>query len=337
MGAPMNMGIIGCGDFLRWMAPAIKKSSRVAVKSLFDPARERSAKFADELGGTAVASADAIMNDPSIDIVCLFVPPWLRRPLAEEAARAGKHILATKPLAASIEDAEAMVKACSKVRMGVIYGRSGDGFSVMTHDLFASDEIGRLALYRQDWLHHYPQWNTWALDPVKNGGPFMDAMIHNLNLARYLMDRPVSGATFFSDNLAHPGLTCADTEAMKVDFAGGGTAYLFITWAADLEVRSTDGNDREHIDVFYMVTDKGYRLTKEWRKEGATLIASREGKTKSWTAKPPAGTLFDRFAEAVEQNSALPGDIVSAEMAAEDIRMLRTLEKQPGSRVPWNP
>jgi hypothetical protein len=120
---------------------------------------------------------------------------------------------------------------------------------------------------------------------------------------------------------------------MKVDFAGGGCAYLFITWAADLAVHSTDGNNREHIDVFYMVTDQGWRLTKEWRKEGPTLAASRSGQTKTWVAKPLGGSVFDRFAEAVAKDAALPEDIVDVQMAAEDIRLLRTVEKCPGSRV----
>ncbi len=100
-------------------------------------------------------------------------------------------------------------------------------------------------------------------------------MIHNLNLSRYLMGRPVTGATFFSEKLAHPNLTCADTEALKLQFAGNGSALLFITWAADLAVFSTDGNDREHIDIFYLVTDQGWRITKEWGEGGAQIAASR--------------------------------------------------------------
>jgi len=329
----MQLGIIGCGDFLRWTAPGIKQSTLVKTRWLFDPAKERAAKYAQELGGSVAASAEAIFADPQIDIVCLFVPPWLRRPLAEKAAAAGKHILATKPIAASAEDAQAMVRAAAKVRCGILYGRSGDGFAHTTRQVLASGEIGKLALYRQDWLHHYPQWNNWALDPVKNGGPFMDAMIHNLNLARYLMGRPMTAATFFSDKLAHPALTCADTESMKVDFAGNGCAYIFITWAADLAVHSTDGNNREHIDIFYMVTDQGWRLTKEWKPEGPTLIASRDGKTKTWVAKSLGASVFDRFVQSVTTNSALPEDIIDAQMAAEDVCLLRTLEKQIGVRV----
>jgi hypothetical protein len=83
------------------------------------------------------------------------------------------------------------------------------------------------------YLHHDPQWNTWALDRDKNGGPFMDAMVHNLNIARYLMGRPMTACTFFSDSHAHQ-LPCADTEAMKCDFADNG-ATLFDAFAAAVQ------------------------------------------------------------------------------------------------------
>jgi predicted dehydrogenase len=327
-----QMGILGCGDFLRWMAPAIKGSQNVSVRWLFDPMQERAARYTAELGGQVAGSHAEIFSDPKVDIVCLFVPPWLRTDLWIQAAQAGKHILATKPLVASISDCERITALGNPTRCGVLYGRSGDGWSVALKRLLDSGEIGKLALYRQDWLHHYPQWNTWALDPSKNGGPFMDAMIHNLNLSRYLMGRPIVEATFFSEKLSHPDLACADTETMKITFAGNGSALLFITWAADLAVYSTDGNNREHIDIFYLITDQGWRITKEWTTNGAQIIASRAGVKQTWQSENLGGSVFDRFVKALDSGSELPEDIVSVEMAIEDIRLLRTLEGQPGEK-----
>ena len=155
----------------------------------------------------------------------------------------------------------------------------------------------------------------------------MDAMIHNLNLARYLMDRPITQAAFFSETLSHPGLTCADTQTLRLEFAENGSALLFITWAADLAVYSTDGNNREHIHIFYLITDQGWRITKEWGDDGARIVASRGGYSKKLAGRRAGGSVFDRFAAAVQSGEALPEDIVSVEMAAEDIRLLRSLEK----------
>jgi predicted dehydrogenase len=322
----MKLGIFGCGDFLRCQESGLNKSERVTVHSLYDPDAARAQDYAQRVGGSAVATGDEIFADAEVDAVLLFVPPQVRLGLMEKAAAAGKHILTTKPLAPHVPECDAMRRAVDgKVRCGVMYGRTGNAAIETLSAALKSGRFGRLALYRQDWLHHYPQWNNWALDPEKNGGPFMDAMIHNLNAARYLMDSPAERAVFFGESLAHD-LPCNDTESMRVAFASGGVADLFITWAADLGVESTEGNYREHIDLNYMVTDQAWHITQgdgEW-------IFSKDGKKEAVSVQPLPSTVFDRFADAVEADTDLPRDIVSLASASEDIRILRSAAAQPG-------
>ena len=136
------------------------------------------------------------------------------------------------------------------------------------------------------------------------------------------MGRPVERTAFFSDRLAHPDMKCADTEAMIVNFAGGGLANLFITWAADLATHSREGNDREHIDLFYLVTDKGWRLTKEWRTEGLVIVASREGKEEVIACPPVTETIYDAFAAHVD-GAPFPRVFASLDDATRDITLVR--------------
>ncbi len=334
MAEKMKMGVLGCGDFLRWQAGDIEKSSLIEVTKLYDPDTARAGKFAEQLKGQIASSGDEVIEDAETDIVCLFVPPWARKDLILKAAQAGKQIITTKPLGPSVAECAEMVEAVDgKVAAGVVYRRTGNTVTETYRDLFDSGEIGRLALYRQDWIHHYPQWNTWALDPSKNGGPFMDAMIHNQNIARYLMARPATHCTFFSDSHAHT-LQCADTEYMKLDFADRGTAHLLMTWAADLAVHSTEGNYREHIDHQYMITDKGWYVTEVRGENGLTINATRLGENKSWPIKKLPATVYDRFVEAVQSNGPLPRDLPSVLEAYEDIKLLRDAEQSIGSRMP---
>ena len=333
-----KMAILGCGDYLRWQADDIKATENLEVSYLFDPRKEQAEKFAAELGGQVVEDDSLIFNDPEIDIVALFVPPWIRRKLVERACAAGKHIFTTKPLASTVEECEVMVTAVEKAEVlcGLGYNRTANALIETYKTIFEDPEIGRLALYKQDWLHHYPQWNDWALDPEKNGGPFMDAMIHNQNTARYLMARPMTAATYFSDRHAHPDLKCADTEFMKLDFEDNGSAHLFITWAADLEVTSTTGNDREHIDINYMISEKGWRLTDEYGDNGQVIVASREGKKREFPVNSLPKNAYQQFVEALETGTPLPADIPNIQEALEDIKLLRLVEKQTGTRVAIN-
>jgi predicted dehydrogenase len=318
-----SIALFGCGDFLRWQADSLKNSKTVRVAALFDPDQTRAQKYANQFGCRVFADPDAIFADKSIDLVALFVPPWVRKGLFLKAA-AGKHIIATKPFGSTTADCQEMSAAAAQtgIKAGVIYSRTDDPFMEAARDLFCSGRLGRLALYKQDWIHAYPQWNNWATDPEKNGGPFMDAMIHNLNAACYLMDRPVGTTAFFSDRLAHPDLKCADTEAMIVNFAGGGVANLFITWAADLATHSREGNDREHIDLFYLVTDQGWRITKEWRDGRPVMIASREGKQEVIPCSPITPTPYDAFAAHVD-GAPFPRGLANLADATRDISLVR--------------
>jgi len=325
MSQKINIAVIGCGDFVqRWESSNIKPSKLVEVKKLFDLDLEQAKKLQAKIGGEVVDSDDKIFSDPDIDTVCLFIPPWVRKNLIKKAVDAGKNIITTKPLAPSIEDCEEILKIVdNKVLCGVFYGRTGNGDLLALKKVFESGEIGQLALYRQDWIHHYPSWNDWALDPEKNGGPFMDAMIHNMNLSKYLMGRKVINASFTSRKLAHPDFKCGDTEFMNLDFESNGMANLFITWAADLEVFDTSGNDREHIDLMYMVTDQAWYVTFEEIDGKMKIVAKKESDKKVFDIEAVDMTAYDAFATSVMNKTPLRSDIVSLEDAFEDIKLLK--------------
>lgn len=321
---PLGLGILGCGDFLRWNAEALQTSTRARVVALFDPAADRAARWAERLGCGARASAAEVIEDPAVDVVLAWMPPFVREDALRRAFAAGKAVLATKPLAhdeAACARIEAAARAAGRP-FGILYGRSGDVFVPALAALLRSGELGALALYRRDWQHAAPAWNTWATDPALNGGPFLDAMIHNLNAARHLMGRPVRQATFFGANLAHPQLRCADTETMLVEFERG-QALLFITWAADLAVHSTAGNDREHIDVHYLVTDQGWRLETAWTPAGPLVRASRGGTLREFPVKADPETVFDAFARHCRGEAPLLERLATPAEAAEDVRLIR--------------
>ena len=333
MNEPLRMGIIGCGDFLRLQEPAINKSQGIKVTALFDPAKDRSEKFAAQFLGSRVAgSPEEILDAADIDLVAIFVPPWLRKALVVHAAKNGKHIITTKPLASTIAECEEMAAAVKRagVRFGVIYNRTTSAKTETLKKIFAGGRYGKLALFKQDWIHHYPEWNTWALDPKKNGGPFMDAMIHNLNVVRFLMGRPATRGTFFSEKHAHPDLPCADTEFLKLDFIDNGSAHLFITWAADLRVDDKSGNYREHIDIWYGVTDQGWKIDEQSIDGAKKLMATRAGVIEEIPLEPITQTSYDAIAAGLPDQDGCFGTLSSLAEAAQDIRIIRLTGAQPG-------
>jgi len=312
-------GLIGCGDYLRWLLDDMNNSRRIKVKSTFDLDSSKAKLRAEQLNAKPVASAEEIFEDPEISVVYIFTPPWARYDLFKKAVENNKHIITTKPLANSIEEAEKLMNLVNgKVESAVHYGRTGNAGVEFLKDILDSGEIGRLALYKEDWFHHYPTWNNWATDKEKNGGPFMDAMIHNLNKARFLIDSPVKKLSFFSDNHAQK-LNCNDTEFMKVDFENGASAHLFITWAADLQVFNPAANEREHYGIEHYITDKGWYVQFQ-EKDGKEIVrAHKNDEVKEFEIKELKNTPYDQFIEDLETGKKPEPSI---EMAFEDIKFL---------------
>ncbi len=350
MAKTYNLGVLGCGDFLRTQADFLKAAPHIKVAKLFDTDKARAAKWAGAFNAQAAETVDAICDDPGIDIVGVWVPTFLHKDLILRAAKSGKHVIATKPLAPNIAECDEVIEAVrkAKVTAATIYMRTHNPAMETIKRILDSKEFGKLSLYRRDMVHHYPVWNNWATDPAKNGGPFMDAAIHLLNIGRYLMGgsaRPATSCTFFSDSLNKTQkIACPDTETLKIDFANGGCALLFITWAAELAVYSKEGNFREGIHISYMVTDQGWHISEvsapAANGENRPFIAvTKDGKRILYPVQPPPNA-FEGFAVTLETGAPLPSDLATISEAAQDIYIIETAAKNLAKRIdlklPWS-
>jgi predicted dehydrogenase len=324
----LRAGLLGAGDFARIQSPILRQSQRLRVEAVYDPNPEAARATAERLGARVVGSSDAIFRDASLEVVLIFTPPFTRRELVEAAVATGKRIITTKPLAPNLEDARAIAEAARDGRCLVIYKRTGNAQVQGLKKLLDSGEVGGLGLYRHDWIHHYPYWSPWSLDPQKNGGPLVDAMIHNLNTARFLAGREVVAYGYHGYRLAHD-FAIPDTELLILDFEGGATAHLSITWAADLAIYDRKANDRERIDINYVVTTKGWLVRFETRDGRPMISATRDGQVRLHPVQLPPLTLYDRWVEDLEAGRPVE---TSVQEACRDLELALLATANPSAR-----
>jgi glucose-fructose oxidoreductase len=65
---------------------------------------------------------DQIANNPDIDVVYVVLPPSMHREYVVRAARAGKDVWCEKPMAPTVKDCEAMIKACADNKKSLAIG-----------------------------------------------------------------------------------------------------------------------------------------------------------------------------------------------------------------------
>src|SRR5262249_8033542 len=91
---------------------------RVEVAYAFSPSVERRKKFREKFPAFPLCEKlETILDDKSVGAVLILTPPNTHLELVERFAIAGKHVLLEKPLEVSLERAERLVAAASKVKL----------------------------------------------------------------------------------------------------------------------------------------------------------------------------------------------------------------------------
>ncbi len=183
---------------------------------------------------------DALDAESDADGVVLATPHNLHRQGTELAAAAGRHMLVEKPMALTLEDADAMIAACDHAGTTLMVAESaryGEANRAI-HRVLEDGRIGRVLsgrMCRVGTGHHtyvYPGRRSWLAQPDKGGsGIWMLNGVHAMSTARMLLGeveriyaREVHSPLFESDLEA--------TVVALIDFDGGAT--LTMTVSAEL-------------------------------------------------------------------------------------------------------
>jgi predicted dehydrogenase len=135
---------------------------------------------------------EAVAEAPDVDVVSVVVANPLHREIVEGLLAAGKHVLCEKPMAPTVEDAEAMVAAAKasgrEAGIGFVFRRSPAIAAI--RDQVASGAIGRPLHFNG----HY--WCDYGVDPRApmswryKGGPGSGALSdigsHLIDLAEFV-------------------------------------------------------------------------------------------------------------------------------------------------------
>ncbi|MEJ8283758.1 MULTISPECIES: Gfo/Idh/MocA family protein [Curtobacterium] len=160
-----------------------------------DPERTESARAQY---GWQSASTDwrAVVADPDIDVVDIVSPGSSHVEIAIAALEAGKHVLCEKPLANTVEQAEAMTAAAAAARSHGVRAMVGFSYRRVPAIAFARQLVqdGRIgtvrqvrALYLQDWLADEDGPMTWRLDKEQAGsGALGDIGAHAIDLVEHV-------------------------------------------------------------------------------------------------------------------------------------------------------
>ena len=188
---PLRIGILGAANIARLFTRDVRGSADVEVVAVASRTEVTAARFAAETGiARHHASYEALLADPTVDIIYIPLPNSLHAPWAMAAAAAGKHVLCEKPLTLSAAEARAMFEAAR--RHGVMLLEAYPyWFQPQTGamlELLREGAIGQPRFVQASFGFTVPNpASNIRLDPALGGGALLDAGSYPLSLIRLVM------------------------------------------------------------------------------------------------------------------------------------------------------
>jgi predicted dehydrogenase len=230
-----HIAILGCGKVAHLHANAIQNLSNAKLDAVWSRTKKTAERFAEQHETKAFDSISEMVKQAKIDLAIVCTPHPFHREPAIEAARAGAHVLVEKPLASTLEDADAIIKACKNagVKLGVISQRRWYAPVMRIKKAIEAGKISRPVFgtvnmlgWRDKSYYDADAWRgTWKME---GGGVLVNQAPHQLDLLLWYMGE-VEEVYGLWKNLNHPYIEVEDTAVAIVKFKNGGIGNIIVS------------------------------------------------------------------------------------------------------------
>ncbi len=164
---PIRVGIVGLGRS-GWNihAHTLKDlPERFRVVAVTDPEPARREEARAELGCRVHRSFEALLDDAGVDLLVIASPNHLHTEHAIAALRAGRHVVAEKPFALCVEDADRMIDAAEEADriLCPFQNRRYEPHFEKVREVIDSGAIGRVVSIRLTWHQFTRRWDWQTL------------------------------------------------------------------------------------------------------------------------------------------------------------------------------
>jgi predicted dehydrogenase len=178
----LRAGIIGGGWIARVHVPAIDAAAGVELVAAADIDLARATAIAEPRGAQAYGSWEQMLARERLDVLWVCTPPLHHRDPAVAALAAGIHVYLEKPIARTMADAEAIVRAAE----------AGPGICVVGYQWHATELLdeAREALTGQAvgmllGRNYGPvAGRPWFMDQAQGGGQILERGSHHIDFQR---------------------------------------------------------------------------------------------------------------------------------------------------------
>lgn len=264
---PVGVGVVGCGFIAQnTHIPALLKCKDVRVEAVCDRngdlAKTAAAKFGIK---RAYSDLDEMLSKEGLQVVNVCTPIDTHAPVALKALESGCHVLTEKPIAHSMEEADALIKTSRSkgLKLSVIHNMLFLPTLDKMRSKVQSGAIGDVV--RVEIRHSSPPRDYSAIADPKHwwhrlpGGCFGDALPHPIYLARAFLGE-IKVVDVYTNKLGHfEHLPIDEVQILVKGEKGLGTIIMSLNWPSlgHLDVFGTKESLHGNLKNSYVVTTGG--------------------------------------------------------------------------------
>ena len=285
----------------------------------------------------ALESLQAVLQRDDVDAVAVATPVATHGPIGLAALQAGKHVLLEKPMAASVREAEELVRTADQM-----------GLTLMVdHTFLYSAPVQRI----KQIVDSGELGQIYFVDSVRiNLGLFQhdinvvwDLAPHDLSIMDLLIGRLPKSLSAFGACHADGHSEIEDVAYLNLDFGGGMLASFHVNWLSPVKIRHfVVGGSRKGLvyndllpDEKIRVYDRGITVSHDQETKRGILVGYRTGDV--WAPHvdrvEPLQVMVSHFAECVADGKR---PLTDGEAGLRIVRILEAAQrsiKAQGGRI----
>jgi len=240
----LNFALIGCGRIAKRHSEllGLKQIEGAQLVAVCDSIYDKAEKIGQQFSVPAYSDMDEMMQKEEVDVAVVLTPSGLHAEHVVNLTKYGKDIMVEKPMALTLDDADAMIEACDRnsCRLFIIKQNRFNVPVVKLREAHQADRFGKLVLgtVRVRWARHQPYYDqdawrgTWAMD----GGVLTNQASHHVDMLEWMMGDVES--VFARATTALVDIEAEDTAVVTLKFKNGALGIIEATTATrprDLE------------------------------------------------------------------------------------------------------
>lgn len=233
----MKYALIGCGMISpnHIKAALANELEIVALCDLVEDNRKKALELIPEElrdGVTLYENHLEMLEKEKPDLVAIALGSGLKRRLSIDCMKAGANVIVEKPIALSLEDADAMIRTAEECGVKLIVNhqlRFGETVRALKEEA-QSGKFGKMlhgtVQVRRNRNKAYFDAGKWRGTWANDGGTLMNQCIHYTDLLQWIMESSVDEVFAYTDRMTHPYIEAEDLGLAVLKFKNGAYATI---------------------------------------------------------------------------------------------------------------